>query len=101
MRLRVVFDTNVFVAAVLRVQGPAARLLVLWRKRRFCLVFTEETIAETLAVLEELGVGRVPQQRRWQVRLSTWSRTTNGTSRMPVSWSFAAFTLSPSASSLT
>lgn len=58
-----VFDTNVFVAAVLRVGGPTARLLELWRKRRFCLIFTEETIAESLRVLAELGVGRVHQQR--------------------------------------
>jgi putative PIN family toxin of toxin-antitoxin system len=61
--VRAVFDTNVFVAAVLRLKGPTARLLELWRKRRFCLVFTEETIAEALAVLKELGVGRVHQQR--------------------------------------
>jgi putative PIN family toxin of toxin-antitoxin system len=61
--MRVVFDTNVFAAAVLRVGGPTARLLALWHKRRFCLVFTAETIAETVRVMDELGVGRVHQQR--------------------------------------
>lgn len=62
-QVRVVFDTNVFAAAFLRVGGPTARLVELWRKRRFCLVFTEETIAEMLQVMDELGVSRTQQQR--------------------------------------
>lgn len=61
--LRVVLDTNVFVSALLKADGKTARLLLLWRKAKIRLIFTEETIAETLRVLRELDISRPQRQR--------------------------------------
>lgn len=63
MPIRAVFDTNVFVAALLKTSGPTARLLSLWQKGRLTLIFSEETIAEVLDVLTELGIARSHRQR--------------------------------------
>jgi|Deesub1362B_J571_1020462.scaffolds.fasta_scaffold09231_4 putative PIN family toxin of toxin-antitoxin system len=63
MPIRVVFDTNVFVAALLKTSGLTARLLSLWQKGRLTLIFSEETIAEVLDVLTELGVAKSHRQR--------------------------------------
>jgi putative PIN family toxin of toxin-antitoxin system len=63
MPIRAVFDTNVFVAALLKTSGLTARLLSLWQKSRLTLIFSEETIAEVLDVLAELGVAKSHRQR--------------------------------------
>jgi len=63
MPIRAVFDTNVFVAALLKTSGLTARLLSLWQKARLTLIFSEETIAEVLNVLAELGIARSRRQR--------------------------------------
>lgn len=49
--LRAVLDTNVFVSSVLTRHGSAARLLDMWRERRFALVIAEPIIDEIEAVL--------------------------------------------------
>lgn len=61
--LRVVLDTNVFVAALLKTTGQTAGLLSLWQKARLQLIFSEATIAEVLAVLKELGIKKARRQR--------------------------------------
>ena len=63
MPIRAVFDTNVFVAALLKTSGLTARLLSLWQKARLTLIFSEETIAEVLDVLAELGIAKSYRQR--------------------------------------
>jgi len=63
MPIRAVFDTNVFVAALLKASGSTARLLSLWQRGRLTLIFSEETIAEVLDVLAELGIARSHHQR--------------------------------------
>lgn len=63
MPIRVVFDTNVFVAALLKTSGLTARLLSLWQKGRLALIFSEETIAEVLDVIAELGIAKSHHQR--------------------------------------
>jgi putative PIN family toxin of toxin-antitoxin system len=63
MSIRAVFDTNVFVAALLKTSGLTARLLSLWQKARLTLIFSEETIAEVLNVLAELGIAKSHRQR--------------------------------------
>lgn len=63
MPIRAVFDTNVFVAALLKTSGLTARLLSLWQKGRLTLVFSEATIAEILDVLTELGIAKPHRQR--------------------------------------
>lgn len=61
--LRVVLDTNVFVAALLKADGKTARLLSLWQKAKIRLIFSEETIHETLRVLAELDVSKPRRQQ--------------------------------------
>jgi putative PIN family toxin of toxin-antitoxin system len=63
MPIRAVFDTNVFVAALLKASSLTARLLSLWQKGHLTLIFSEETIAEVLAVLAELGIAKSHRQR--------------------------------------
>jgi uncharacterized protein len=58
-RLRVVFDTNVFVAAYLsrKPNSPNAALVRWWRTlRRLELVVCDEVASEYLEILERLGV---------------------------------------------
>lgn len=63
MPIRAVFDTNVFVAALLKTSGLTARLLSLWQKGHLTLIFSEETIAEVRDVLAELGIAKPHRQR--------------------------------------
>lgn len=49
--MRVVLDTNVFIAALLVPNGVAGELLRLWRKQKYSLLYNTEQILELKEVL--------------------------------------------------
>jgi putative PIN family toxin of toxin-antitoxin system len=50
-KLRVVIDTNIFISAMIAAAGLPAKLIRLWKKNRFTLVVSNDTIEEITEVL--------------------------------------------------
>lgn len=50
-KLRVVIDTNIIVSAMISSGGPPAKLLKLWKEKRFILVISGDLIEEITEVL--------------------------------------------------
>jgi uncharacterized protein len=62
--MRVVLDSNVFIAALLIPQGVAAELLRRWRKRQFTLLYSTELLLELRDVLARpVFVRRIKRHR--------------------------------------
>ncbi|MEY4532166.1 MAG: hypothetical protein RLZZ156_2889 [Deinococcota bacterium] len=62
--MRVVLDSNVFIAALLAPKGVAALLLGLWRQQRFTLLYSSELMLELREVLSRpVFVKRIKRYR--------------------------------------
>jgi len=56
---RVVLDTNVLISAIISCKGSPAKILGLWRKGAFELVFSEETLQEFIDVMSRPKLLRI------------------------------------------
>jgi uncharacterized protein len=76
-RLRAVFDTNVFVSALLsrNPTSPTQELLRRWREEEFILLVSQTLLIELVGKLQERGIGqdRIQELLATITRLAEWA----------------------------
>ncbi len=72
-RLRAVFDTNVFVSALLsrNPTSPTQELMRRWREEEFVLLVSQALLIELVGKLQERGIGQAQIQYFWR-RSPAW-----------------------------